>query len=395
MSLDSRLGEPLRAAERLFAEAEGQCALIFRCRPLNHRAEYARVLGAWRTGQRCAPSWQYASPPSLASLRGRLERAARELQRLGRIGQLYAERAAELDLEARLAESVNRPGFVELARERFASDSASAQAGEALAEAWLAEAGAVPKPLISSDDASDTRSLLRQMQRLVALTALPFRVQISEDLVAVAATGDQVFWVGAARLLSENDGLRIAVHEVFGHGLPQQRARVQALGLFSVASARGLDEQEGYAVLCEERAGLLDARRKRELAARHVAALLVHAGADWVDTCQSLLERGVLLEQAVATTLRVYRGGGLARERAYLPAFHRVRQNLGRRPELEPWLGSGRLSTSAAEVLRGEVTLAPWKAGSFGERGSRDLERELRVLGAQPTGSSRSTTTGT
>jgi hypothetical protein len=85
---------------------------------------------------------------------------------------------------------------------------------------------------------------------------------------------------------------------------------------------------------------------------RHLAAVGVWEGAEFVETMRVLMALGAPLEVAMNVCMRVYRGGGLAREGTYLPAFCQVSRTLTLAPELTPWLSAGRLSLMAIEVLR-------------------------------------------
>jgi hypothetical protein len=95
-----------------------------------------------------------------------------------------------------------------------------------------------------------------------------------------------------------------------------------------------------------------DAARRRDLAMRDLAGLAVGAGADWVETVRVLVDHGVAPRRAVTVCARVHRGGGLAREIVYLPAYHRVRTAFEQEPALETWLERGRISVAAARTLR-------------------------------------------
>jgi hypothetical protein len=377
MSLRLQVPPVIRAADRAFRAAEATTALIFRSRPLNHGAEQARLLRSWSAGLQTEPVFVYAARPNLSPLRSNLTTIARELSQHGPLGALYAERAQELELEAQLAEAVGHGEFRRLARQRFAPNAVSLSEAEEVARAWLTLAPGDSGARVVSDDRTRKESLYCQLARWVGKTALPFRIEVSDEIVSIAATGEGVFLVAGGRSLSVNDGVRIAIHEVFGHGLPGHRARFQVLGLFAAASARGIDEQEGYAVLCEERAGVLDADRKRDLAARHVAALSVFDGATWTETCRLLSGQGVDVAHAVRTASRVHRGGGLGREVTYLPAWCRVRTALAAEPALESWLAAGRVSLAAAEVLRGLVQIQVPSHGAWGTRTTEALRAEL------------------
>jgi hypothetical protein len=104
--------------------------------------------------------------------------------------------------------------------------------------------------------------------------------------------------------------------------------------------------------LLEERASLLGAARRTELGRRHLAALSVRRGADYVETVELLRGLGSDLESALRLSARVHRGGGLARELVYLPNLVFAKRGLADDPSLEAWVEHGRLSLSAAAVLR-------------------------------------------
>ena len=56
--------------------------------------------------------------------------------------------------------------------------------------------------------------------------------------------------------------------------------------------------------------------------------------------------------ESTRAALRAHRGGGLARELVYVPAWLRVRAAVARDPSLESVLASGQISVAAAETLR-------------------------------------------
>lgn len=75
-------------------------------------------------------------------------------------------------------------------------------------------------------------------------------------------------------------------------------------------------------------------------------------GADLIETVRRLLGVGAEPEDAARIALRAHRGGGLARELVYVPAWLRVRAAVARDPSLESVLASGQISVAAAETLR-------------------------------------------
>jgi len=259
-------------------------------------------------------------------------------------------------LESHLVEAIGRgETMTRLARARFEPHSQELLWADALARDWIQ---LVPdeEPHVTtsiSDNERDPKSLLSRMRTRVGVERLPVRVEVSAKLLAAAATGDGVIIVAAGRRLFPNETRRIVEHEVKGHAWPRIRAARQRVGLFSSASSKGNDVQEGYALFCEHQAGALDARRRRELGLRHLAARSVWEGASWVDTTDALIGWGADLALAMQIASRVHRAGGLAREIVYLPAFCSVSHALEAEPTTIHWLGAGRLSLNAIGTLRG------------------------------------------
>lgn len=332
--------------------AERQISLISRCRPLNFAEERTRLLAAWCAGRELAPEFTYARAVDLASLREQLERLEFGVTNREWAG-LYCARIAELVLESRLVEAVGTAGFVDLSRQRFQATFEQEQAST-LAHTWVTEfqQARAEEEHVVSDDTSDPLSLVSRMRVWVGRQRLPFRVEVSADLVSLAATGEDFIVVAKGRRVAKTDVERVAIHEVLGHALPRTLARREREALFCVGAAGGGDLQEGYAIHCEQAHGVLHPGRRAELGLRHLAALGVWQGADFVQTMRSLLAVAAPLEVALGVCLRVYRGGGLAREGTYLPAFCQASRALTRAPELKAWLEAGRLSLSAIEMLR-------------------------------------------
>jgi Microtubule-associated tyrosine carboxypeptidase len=339
--------------DRMFASAERATALLDRCRPLNVLSEQERLHESWHRGERAEPAWIFAAPPDLFRYRAGLEAVAERGAESGPWGALYAARARELALEAAAAECVAQPDFSRRAAARFAVDPGEHGArAEAWARAWAAEAPAPDSERrIASDDERDPESLFSAMRRAVGERRLPFRVLLSADLPSAAATGDGVILVRSKIFLRPLDVERIVVHEVEGHALTRHRARSKQ-GLYRVGSAQGSDDEEGRALVLEQRSGCFDATRRAELAWRHLAALAVREGANWMHCVDLLLACGASLRSAIDIASRVERGGGLGREIVYLTALSRVQQALELDPELETWMEHGRISAAAARVLR-------------------------------------------
>jgi len=336
--------------------AERSIALFDRCRPVNAAAEARRVRQLWAEGRPANPVWVYAPAPDLGPLRAELSRVQSDLAGGDAVDVLYAARARELELEARIAEAVGTPRFRELARERYPVPAPGGVHERARAWAALgprsAERAGHADGAIRSDDRAHPESLLSQILAEVAARRLPISVLLRDDLQSVAATTADGVLIKPGVLLSARQARRIALHEVEGHVLPRQRARSAPLGLLAVGSAGAADDEEGRALALERRAGLFGRERQVELGRRHLAASATAQGADWLETVRSLIDCGTPEALAMEIAQRVQRGGGLAREVVYLPALERVERACEREPELDAWLAAGRLSIEAARVLR-------------------------------------------
>jgi len=357
----SRAGAAEAGPARIVAEVARRIRLVGYATPTNLRAELARVGAVWARGGAEAPRFVYLAAPELSAERAALARAIDAVE--GWTGQLVAARARELMVEARACEAVGTAAFWGLARERYARRDAWDEGADELASEWVGGpdgggpeasaqgAGGREDETVATDDGLDPRSLVNAMRRAVGERRLGFRVVVSRELAPLAATGDAVIFVAAGRRATAADTARTVLHEVEGHAMPAARARQAALPLLQIGTAFGADDQEGRALLVEERAGVLGVARRRELSLRHLAARTVEARADFADTARLLLRHGARPEDALRIAARVHRGGGLARETAYLPALLRVRAALAEAPALEGPLGSGRVSVEAARLL--------------------------------------------
>jgi hypothetical protein len=315
----------------------------------------ARFLDAHRRGQRLELELEYTPPPDLGPLRRALAAVAAELQGGGALAALYVERAAELELEASLAEHAGRPGFAELARRRHPVGTGPEwDTALGLAESWLLASVPPAGPLHRSDDWRCPASLVSTLARIIGERRWPLRVEVRRELSSRAACGEGVIFVRAGDSLEAHEARRIALHELIGHAVPRLAARSHALGLLRVGCARSTDDEEGRALHIEAAAELLDERRRRELGGRHWVALAVARGASLRDVIVGLGQFGWDAEAALALYVRVARGGGLCRELEYLPAWLRFGAAVRDEPHHAAWLALGRVSLSAARVLCAE-----------------------------------------
>ncbi len=298
--------------------------------------------------------FHYAPAPDFSALRSELDVAARELSGGDELCVLYAERAVELEGLAALVEALGTPSFARLAARHFTAGTAGeAECARTRADEWSrAGHGPALEAAVRSDDRAHPDSLVNQLSRHIGRLRLPVGIRVVDELASKAAIGDGVILVRAGVALGAGEAQRIALHELHGHMLPRLAARAQPLGLYRVGSAGSGADEEGRALLIEERAGLMQQSRRFELGLRHLAALAVRSGVEAFDVVRELHSFGCPLPEAVAIYTRVARGGGLCRELTYVPGWQRARDAFAEEPELERWLEHGRISIAAARRLR-------------------------------------------
>jgi hypothetical protein len=347
------------AVERLIVRAAREIQLLASLTPIHAHRERARLVSELRARRRVLPEWTYV-PVSHDELGRALEAAAQMLAlRDDPLSDLHLARVRELELEAALCAAAGTGDLDRLARERFApKDPTVARAASDLSAAWLKESAetSFDEP-IASDDPRPC-SLLSRMREAVGRLRLPFAVVVEPSLAPLAATGDRVILVAAGRFISQEDIVRTVLHELEGHARPRARAQTSAWPLLRAGTAGGVDDQEGRALLLEERAGMLGARRKRQLAARHLAVEAMLEGASFPDVAAMLVDAHEFdPADAVVIAERAFRGGdgkrpGLGRERVYLRSFFRVRAHLTAHPEDEEVMAAGQVAVDACEAVR-------------------------------------------
>jgi hypothetical protein len=345
------LAEPVARAARQLKQSETELGLLDRVRPRDLPAQRARLAAAWSAAAHPPVAFEYPPAPDLSALRRRLEQLGRVLPAGELEPELLRERARELELEAQLAAAVGTPLFRALAARRFPLPAERAELHDiALQCLEVATESAPSSATHFSDDRRDPRSLWSVLVRRLERERLPARVEVVPGLVSLAAVADGVVRVRAGAQLSARVAERIALHEIEGHVRPRLVGQ-QLGGVFWAGSAGAIEDEEGRAIVLEERAGLLGSGRRRELGLRYLAAESVRDGADFWETVRLLVELSAGVDAAVELGCRVHRGGGLGRELIYLSGYRRLSGTIDTRPELEAVMRSGRVSLAAAARL--------------------------------------------
>jgi hypothetical protein len=317
--------------------------LLSACTPTNLASERERLTILARAGVFENPRFAYAPLQSLKILVASDAHA------------VWKEKAEELALHEVLVRARGTSMFDSLRLLKWNQGPAASTWAEAdvLAETWLA-APFVPDARNHRSSGAEPDSLRSRLAR--ALRETYYRVVVTEDLGALAATGQETVYVAPNRKLSAADVERTVLHEVEGHALPRVRALARGLALPVLSAARGADLQEGYALSLEHEHGHLKGERCFTLALRHLAAKQMVAGAQFVDVVRWLSAR-TEVDHAVNIACRLFRGSGegerpgLGREYGYIPHYCSVRAFLRDAPEHRDWLRVGQLSLDAVATL--------------------------------------------
>ena len=274
-------------------------------------------------------------------------------------GELYLERFDELELELTMMEVLGQPRQVRpMAARRFGDGRLEAPVGSSVRSvreiATTILSGVEPhhEPRTLPAEATDEPSLAGIVAAVAGAAGLEVDIQVEPALIANAAAGERTVYL-AARRFGVREARRLAVHEVLGHLVAAANGRAQRLGILSVGTAGAFADQEGLAIYLEERSGLLDAGRLRTLAARVIATDRMHSGASFDDTVIELhREFEFSAVDAITLAERAYRGGGVARDAAYLYGWLRVRRAIEREHVGLNELRNGRVGLSAIPTLR-------------------------------------------
>lgn len=350
------------AAAAAFSAAERHIALLDRCTPENARAERARLARVYGSADVSTSPferrarWVLSRAPALDEVK-RLLRSVLPALQSDALYPFYADRCEELLLEAELVESRGTPAFRELARLRYRLEPSDLAAANELAAGWLEGSPGAEVPLRDAARREAGVELAAALRARLDALGLDVPVVERDNLATAAAVGDSVVYVSGDVTRDPDVVARIVLHEIEGHLLPRHSAKSAPCALLSIGARGAGEDEEGRALLLEERAGFLSdgaaagPARRRELALRHLAAVAVRDGAELEDVMQLLTARGMSVAPAVRLAERVVRGGGLGREVAYLPALLRVRRAFSAEPELEEWFRRGRVSIAAARAL--------------------------------------------
>ena len=229
------------------------------------------------------------------------------------------DKAAELLWQLELLMSPSAEAMRASAAVHFASPAYDEPA-DSLSRRWLKECG-ICSGEKKNDFYWDSAQFVRFLGEITRGLPWPGRIRIAPGLNSKSAVGGDELLVADNIKLDFEDGRRIAIHEIFAHWLVRLSAKDHDEILLQLGCAGSNFWEEGRALSIEEKYACLSTRRKRELALRHQLALACHEGQSAKESLEMACDYGLERGTAAALVLRIYRGGGLGRERIYLPAY--------------------------------------------------------------------------
>lgn len=350
---DVRLHQQLDA---VLQQVQRYIQLLPAVTPINGREERGRLVQSLKCGQFLEARFELpkVDVPRQAY---RLLSEARALVKGAVFRDLYERKLEELELELQILDAIGEPKRIRpLCARRFGSgsDRVPTEQGER-------SLGDVADDILAGSDGDreprevpaegQPNSVVELMKRASLGLGLNLDIRVDPRLSAGAATGQRTILV-ADRKFGRNEAKRLTVHEVFGHAVAAANGRSQPIRLFDLGTAGSFADQEGLALCLEEQIGALTGYRLRMIAVRVWIVDRMIGGASFSNTAKSLMtDHGFDALDAVILCERAYRGGGLARDAAYLAGYLRVSAAIKRQPAALHTLRAGRLAVSDLESL--------------------------------------------
>ncbi|RDJ03811.1 flavohemoglobin expression-modulating QEGLA motif protein [Rhizobium grahamii] len=277
--------------------------------------------------------------------------------------ELYRQKQQELDLQLSLIAARNRKAFIEFGRALYGPvEPLLLEEAQRILE-YLSDDRSDRTSLDDGLQAADSAYLERQAQSMIAayqdkLPDFKVDVEVRDDLPSGLMVSNNRLLISRKTLMDPRRVAPLLSHEIGVHLLTFVNGGCQGLRLFRSGLAGYEGMQEGLAVFAEYLAGGMTAGRLKLIAARVVACADMLSGAKFDQTFHRMVRKyGFPKAAAFNLTLRVYRGGGLAKDAIYLRGLLELLDHLKRGAALDPfWMGkisSGHFSVMEELASRG------------------------------------------
>ncbi|HEV2900656.1 MAG TPA: flavohemoglobin expression-modulating QEGLA motif protein [Pseudaminobacter sp.] len=270
---------------------------------------------------------------------------------------LYREKQQELDLQLSMLSAREMPPFVELGRALYrpVEPNLLAAANDILAKTEATGGSQAGEG--GSGGSADCHFVKRQAQAMIEdyrrrYSGFEATVDLRDDLPAGLMVSGDCLLISRSTRMPRHRIEALLSHEIGVHLLTYVNGSAQGLRLFRSGLSGYEGVQEGLAVFAEYLAGGMTIGRLRLIAARVVACAAMLEGAAFHETFHVLVrDHGFTELGAFNLTLRLYRGGGLAKDAIYLRGLFEVLDHLGKGGSLDPfWMG--KISASHFSVMQ-------------------------------------------
>ena len=277
---------------------------------------------------------------------------------------LYLEKQQELDLQLSMIAARETRRFADIGRALYgAVEPELLRSARAILEHDAIRKGAGKRrgAILDCDSVvTAAREMIGEYRRMHP--DFDASVEVRSDLPAGLLVSANRLLVSRATSIPARRLPALLSHEVGVHLLTYFNGSAQGLRILSSGLAGYESMQEGLAVFAEYLTGGMTAGRLQLLAARVVACDAMLRGAALPETFRMLTDdSGLGRQRAFNVVLRVYRGGGFAKDAIYLRGLHRVLRHLRNGGSLTP-LWMGKISAEhlgAVEELRARGLLKP------------------------------------
>jgi len=261
--------------------------------------------------------------------------------------QLYREKRQELDLQLSLLAFRQKRQFVEFGRALYGpvEPSLLSEARSILEHLANTETGDGDDVNTEGDIADSGDIETRALEMISAYRAqfddFDVSVELRDDLPSGLMVSGHRLLISRATLMDKPRVDPLLSHEIGVHLLTYFNGSAQGLRLFRTGLAGYEGMQEGLAVFAEYLSGGMTSARLKLIAARVVGCASMLNGATFSQTYSLLKnEYGFSSPAAFNLVLRLYRGGGLAKDAIYLRGLLALLDHLKAGGALEPfWMG--------------------------------------------------------
>lgn len=257
--------------------------------------------------------------------------------------RLYREKQYELDLQLSVIAARQTRPFMDFGRALYGPVEPPLLR---MAQDILAATAELPAAAPADEEEADCYILDRRARTMIAAYHRDYAdfdvsVELRDDLPSGLMVSGRRLLISRHTAMSRRRVEPLLSHEIGVHLLTYFNGSAQGLRLFRSGLAGYEGMQEGLAVFAEYLAGGMTRERLRLLAGRVVGCAAMLDGAGFAETFRLLAgDHGFPQADAFNTTLRLYRGGGLAKDAIYLRGLLQLLDHLRSGGELAPfWMG--------------------------------------------------------